>query len=410
LLWDETIDDTRTWRHNLSVSGNTQLMDVFKLVGSVSYADAWAFNYNEALFDESGSVQLDSTSGAVLTQEVDGFIRRGTFSTSASLNTKLYGIFPVRLGGLRAIRHTLTPSLSLRYSPNFSDETWGYTESYKDSAGNDVVFDRFTGSDIGSTPTNETLNMSYSLNNVFDYKLFKNEVESKGQFFTWNLSGSYNFKRDSLKASDIRNTFKVNFGRQFSLSPSANFEIYERDSTGSRKINKFRLPRMTRANFNFSFNLRGAPSGGLRRSGYGDDLEGGEADTLQSVVNRDITQRAGGIGGSKKPVWTAGFRLSYSYSHDNPLLEAKQQFSMRASLKFNLSENWGVTYNPNFDIINREMVSGSIGVTRDLHCWTMSLSWTPTGRWGGLNLTIRPKSPSLQDLKYEHKSQRRFYP
>jgi lipopolysaccharide assembly outer membrane protein LptD (OstA) len=343
LLWEKTIDDTRTWRHNLSLSGNTQIMDVFKVVGSVSYADAWAFRYNEALFDEFSTVRLDSSSGAVLTNEVDGFIRRGTFSTSASLNTKLYGIIPVKLAGLQAIRHTLTPSVSLRYSPNFSDDIWGYTETYIDSAGNEVIFDRFNGSDIGPTPDNETLNMSYGINNVFDYKLVRGKEERKGQFFTWNLSGSYNFKKDSLKASDIRNTFKINLGKNFTLSPSANFEIYERDSTGSKKINKFRSPRMTRANFNFSFNLSGAPSGGLRQNAFSKEFEGAEADTLQAIVNRPDVERASGSKGSKKPVWTAGFRISYSYSHDNPTLESKQTFNMRASLKFNLSENWGIT-------------------------------------------------------------------
>lgn len=405
LLWEEHVEDTRTWHHSMGISGNTQVLDVFKLVGSVSYQDAWAFSYNEALFDPLGAVRVDSTSGDVLTQEVDGFIRRGTFRTSASLNTKIYGIFPVKIAGLQAIRHTLTPSVSLSYTPDFSSDIWGYTKTYEDSAGNDVFFDRFAGSDIGATPRNEALSMSYSINNVFDYKIFQKEAETKGQFFTWNLNGSYNFMADSLRASDIRNTFKINFGRHFSLSPSATFEIYERDSSGTRKINEYRLPRMTKANFNFSFNLRGAPPGGLRQNPFRETLEGEDADSLQSVLG-DTPRNTGR---RTQPVWTAGFRFSYSYSHDNPLLDPRQTFNLRASLKFNLSENWGITYNPSFDLINREMVSGSIGVTRDLHCWTMSLNWTPTGRWGGLNLTIRPKSPSLQDLKYEHKSSRRFY-
>ncbi|MCF7806895.1 MAG: hypothetical protein K9M49_03590 [Candidatus Marinimicrobia bacterium] len=408
LIWEDTIDDTRTWRHNLSLSGNTQVLDVFKLVGSVSYQDAWAFSYNEALFDPSGLVLTDSSTGAIQTTERDGFIRRGTFGTSASLNTKIYGIFPVRMGALQAIRHTLTPSVSLSYAPNFSDDVWGYTKRYADSTGEEIVFDRFAGSDIGSTPSSERASLSYSLNNVFDYKLINGEEAVKGQFFTWNLNGSYNFKADSIRASDIRNTFKINFGRHFSLSPSATFEIYKRDSTGTRKINQLRTPRMTNADFSFAFNLRGAPPGGLRRSGYAQDLEGGEADTLQAA--REEINNLPRPTAKANPVWTAGFRFRYSYSNDNPMTEAKQTFNMRASLKFNLSENWNLTYSPNFDLINREMVSGTVGVSRDLHCWTMSLNWTPTGRWGGVNITIRPKSPSLQDLKYEHKSQRRFNP
>ncbi|NQT61520.1 MAG: hypothetical protein HQ556_01055 [Candidatus Marinimicrobia bacterium] len=412
LLWQENIVDTRTWNHNMSLSGDTQVMKTLKLVGSVSYKDAWGFKYFDPILDENGLALVDTGSGAIETAEIEGFIRRGTFSTSASLNTKVYGIFPVKIGPLQAIRHTLTPSISLKYTPDFSTDFWGYTESLTDTTGAVQRFDRFAGSDLGATSSNEALRMSWRLNNVFDYKMFRNDVESKSQFFTWNMNGSYNFKADSLKASDISSSMKVNIGKSFRLSPSMTYEVYERDSTGTHKINKFRAPRMTRAGFSFGFKLEGAPPGGLRSgprektspdSLSADSAQGFDEDFDFSEIK---VPRAGS--GRSTAAWTANFSFSYSYSHQNPLEEAKQTFNLGTSLKFNLSENWAVNYNPRFNLIDKKLVSGSVGVTRKLHCWKMTLSWTPMGRWGGLNLTIRPNASQLQDLKVEHTAHRKY--
>jgi len=407
LLWQENIDDTRTWNHSMSLSGNTQLLKVVKLVGSVSYKDAWGFKYLDPILDQNGQAYVDTGTGAIETAEVEGFIRRGTFSTSASLNTKLYGIFPVRLGPLQAIRHTVTPSVSLSYTPDFSTDFWGYVESITDTTGAVQQFDRFAGSDLGATSSSEALRMSYRLNNVFDYKLFQNGEEKKSQFFTWNLSGSYNFRADSLKASDISSSMKMNIGKSFRLNPTMTYEIYERDSTGTRKINKYRTPRMTRAGFSFGFKLSGKAPGGLRSRPGSVATDSSFADTSDAFGIADL---AGGPlrTGRSNDVWTANFSFSYSYSHSNPLDEAKQTFNLGSNLKFNLSENWAVNYNPRFNLIEKRLVSGSVGVTRKLHCWKMTLSWTPMGRWGGLNLTIRPNASQLSDLKVEHTSNRKY--
>ena len=412
LLWQKDIVDTRTWNHNMSLSGDTQVMKVLKLVGSIAYKDAWGYKYFDPILDENGLALVDSGSGAIETTEVDGFIRRGTFSTTASLNTKLYGILPVHIGPLQAIRHTLTPSISLSYAPDFSTDFWGYTESLTDTSGAIQRYDRFAGSDLGATSSSEALRMSWRLNNVFDYKLFRDDVESKSQFLTWGVNGSYNFKADSLKASDISSTIKINLGKSFRLSPSMTYEIYERDSTGSHKINKFRNPRMTRASFSFGFKLEGAAPGGLRSTPRGkadpDSISADSADGFDEDFDFEDIRIPRARPGRNTTVWTANFSFSYSYSHQNPLEEAKQTFNLRSGLKFNLSENWGITFSPSFDLINKKMNPSAIGVTRNLHCWKMNLSWTPTGRWGGINLTIRPKASQLQDLKVEHTSHRKY--
>jgi lipopolysaccharide assembly outer membrane protein LptD (OstA) len=408
LLWEEEIVDKRTWNHNMGLSANTQLFKVLKITGTFSYLDAWGFKYQQPLLDASGNAFIDTSSGALITQEVDGFIRRGTFSTGFSVNTKLYGIFPVHIGALQAVRHTLTPSVSMSYAPDFSSDFWGYTKSITDTTGAVRTFDRFAGSDLGATSTREALSLSYTIDNVFDYKLLQEEKETKSQFFSWKLSGSYNFKADSLKASDIKNTFNISLGKSFKLTPQATFEIYERDSTGTRKINQYRAPRMTNAGFSFGFRLQGRSPGGLRSQPAPSIPEDSLVTELE--FGEDLSDEAPLPPAASKgsTVWSANFTFSYSYTHINPLEDPKQTFNLRSSLKFNFGKNWAITYSPSFDLIERKINPFAVGVSRDLHCWNMSLSWTPMGRYGGVNLVIKPKASQLQDLKLEHTSNRRF--
>lgn len=55
-----------------------------------------------------------------------------------SLDTKLYGFYKPLFYKKSEIRHVFTPSVSLGYSPNFSDPMWGYYETiygYNPSSG-----------------------------------------------------------------------------------------------------------------------------------------------------------------------------------------------------------------------------------------------------------------------------------
>ena len=62
---------------------------------------------------------------------------------------------------------------------------------------------------------------------------------------------------------------------------------------------------------------------------------------------------------------------------------------------------WKVSYRARFDLMERDLVSHSFSIYRDLHCWELSLNWTPTGIGQGINFRLNVKSPTLRDLKVE---------
>ena len=69
----------------------------------------------------------------------------------------------------------------------------------------------------------------------------------------------------------------------------------------------------------------------------------------------------------------------------------------------NITDKWRISYRARFDLLEQDLINHSFSVYRDLHCWELSLNWTPNGLGQGINFKINVKSPTLKDLKLEKK-------
>ena len=103
--------------------------------------------------------------------------------------------------------------------------------------------------------------------------------------------------------------------------------------------------------------------------------------------------------------WDLTASLSYSDSRYNPHTPVKK-FYGKASLNFNLTQNWRVSYRTHFDFMEKEIVSQDFVFQRDLHCWEARIAWTPTGPYKRFYFRINIKSSMLQDIKFEKRSGR----
>ncbi len=68
-----------------------------------------------------------------------------------------------------------------------------------------------------------------------------------------------------------------------------------------------------------------------------------------------------------------------------------------------LTDKWRIGVSTGYDFENNDLTYTSVNIYRDLHCWEMTINWIPFGFRRSYNLTIRVKSPVLQDLKYEQR-------
>ena len=85
------------------------------------------------------------------------------------------------------------------------------------------------------------------------------------------------------------------------------------------------------------------------------------------------------------------------------VLDYKNVKEVKIIANINLSKHWKVAYRARFDMIKKDLVSHNISINRDLHCWELSLNWTPGGIGQGVYFRLNVKSPTLKDLKVEKK-------
>ncbi len=75
-------------------------------------------------------------------------------------------------------------------------------------------------------------------------------------------------------------------------------------------------------------------------------------------------------------LWSTSASFSFAYNNFNPNIPQKT-FWMSSNSTINVTENWKVKYNARFDLIKQNLVSHTFSIYRDLHCWEMSVNWTP---------------------------------
>ena len=84
-----------------------------------------------------------------------------------------------------------------------------------------------------------------------------------------------------------------------------------------------------------------------------------------------------------------------------------QSLSFTGNIK--LTEKWTTSFSSGYDFEAHEITHTSFNLTRDLHCWQMSMGFSPFGIYKYYAFKINVNSSILRDLKYDQKKDRREY-
>ena len=397
-----------SWVHNMSLSGSSRLFKYIAIRPSLSFREEWITKYNDATSADSLGKPIDA-------QQIGGFKARHTGTLSVSTNTKLYGILPIRIGSLKTIRHTVTPSVGFSYRPDYTDDAFGYIKNLEDDSGNIYAFDPFSGTQIGATPSGEQRSINISVRNLFQAKIQDSEEERKiDNLLTWNMNTSYNFAADEFRLAKLRSTFRAGWLKKLNLDFSMSHDFYDTNIIDGRavRMNEIRnnewglpTPRMTNVNAATGFNISG------KRLGWSDsplssDTTVADTNTFTDLMSGNITRpSARSQTMNRGNLWDLNLSLRYSANRMNPL-KSKDTFWMNSKLSVNIANNWRIQYNARFDLLEKNLVSHDINIHRDLHCWEMNFTWTPSGFGKGFYLRVNVKSPTLRDLKFESRGGR----
>ncbi len=417
---DQLFSDARTGaRHNVSLSTNTKVLKHFTLSPNVSYQEVWDLESLDTRFDENA--------GEVVRDTISGFSAYRTFNTGASLSTTIYGLFKFKNSNLKAIRHTIRPTITYTYTPDFS---FYFDEIQTDTNGNTAFFSEFDNFVFGR-PSRGTSNiLSFSLANsleakVKDKKSLEGEDKKINILNSLNFSSSYDFTAESFKLRPINMSGSTTIFKKININFGATFDPYllAQRSNGTNVVidalsykNGGPLVRITAANFNTGYSFSSKDFGKNKdpkkeddeteqetphdQNLFGDSLNNTRQRAIEDTTpskDEDITTLPQYI--SNMP-WN--LRFSYTSAYSNRLGENRiTSNSLTASGDIQLSPGWQVGVSSGYDFVNKGVTFTSFRFSRDLRSWNMSFNWSPIGNNSSYNFFIGVKSSVLSDLKWD---------
>ena len=367
--------------HSINFSMPIKLFNWLNINPSLNLNEGWIFRYNDSGIEK------------------EGFKRRLTGGFNLSSSTTIYGLFPVNNFNINSIRHILTPTLSLNYTPDFSKSIFGVDLGYFNDEGNDY----FSNSMIGSTPTNEIKKINLNLSNNFQMKL-NDSLKTKIDFLRWNVSTGYNFMADEFKLDLIKSRINYSPNEKFDFDFTMYNEPYKLDENLNR-LNEFAaFPTLTY--------LQGSTDISL----FGNKKIINDEQTNVDTLSRDQENQLYNSNKFFEPeigsntIWELDLRLGAKLQKTiiNNDIGWDKTLWIQPILKLNLTEKWKMTYAGQIDMIDSQIVSHNMYFYRTLHCWEFGFKWWPSGSGSGFLLNIRVKSPDLKDIKLKSSGGRLF--
>ncbi len=409
---------TRDWkngiRHNVPITlPGFNLLNYINVTPSFSYNERWYFKKYDFTYQEDGNFNSPGIPPTVYVDTLTGLNRVYDYSYALSSSTNIYGMYLPRNPNskIRGIRHKMTPALSFSYRPDFGAARFGYHQPVQiDTLGTIRYFDVNMGGIYGPSPSMGASGaISLNVNNNLEAKVLNTRdttttANSNAEQFrkvkiidNFSFGSSYNLIADSLNLAPVNIRARTTVAG-VSINMGGILDPYETDENGN-KIHKYvwnersglaKLGRLTRANLSFGMNFRSKQG------------------QQQAERNRAMVEDENMLPGNYSNYtdfnipWDFGFDYTFNYAGPRRPSE-KGRFTQTLGFRgnMNLTNNWRLTMNTNYDIMAREFSFTTFNVSRDLHCWAMSFNFVPFGYMKSYSFTINAKSALLQDLRIQ---------
>ena len=443
---------TNGMAHNFQIGlPSFTLFKYINVSPSVSYGMNWMFSkgrqYLEDEVDKDGNpvIVQDKEGHDVIAQKVisdpgrafNAFGVTHTYSGSMSLSTRIYGMFNFgKHRKVQAIRHVISPSISLSFSPEkgTSFNGWRTLDAYYDKRGSyhaESMYNIYsiTGHHNSVQPPGrgKSGTMSLSIGNNLEAKV-RDMKDTTGTgskkvklLDQLNINTSYNFLADSMRMQNVGVSASTNLFNKINISGNMNFDPYAIDGQG-RRINKLNVLatgvplRLTNASVSASFSINGK---GAIDGNDGSKAGGGksEANTYQRIYYHPVTGEyiPGGYVYYMNPnaPWSLNFSYSFNYSKSYTYMAATQELvtnnkftqTLNISGNVKLTPRMSIQATTGFDFMAMKFTSTQISATYDLHCFNIAISWVPMGMYKSYSFRIAANASALADLLRFKKSE-----
>ena len=407
-------------QHRTGTNTNFKAFKYFTVSPSVNYTETWQFDYIDKKYD--------AVNETVVTDTISGFKTFREYNAGLSLSTNIYGTFNINRGRLKAIRHTIRPSISYSYRPDFEEQYIRKVQASTDP--NDLEeFTIFDQGIYGSPSSGISNSIGITLNNVLEAKVAPKDPDSDAEdekisiLNNLNFSSSYNIAADSLRWSNVnfsagtrllKDKLSINFSG--SIDP---YKVVASESGSPIRINEFNsnfLGRLSNASLTANYSIS---SSDFKKDKEGKKDNNRDPNNTPDVIgaNIDPTNRFGQVNNAVNNTeedknksaklyhadipWTLS--LAYSTSYVNNGIDGGNIgiHSVIFNGNVELSPKWKLGYSSGYDFKNGAFTFSRFNFTRDLDSWNFNFNWVPFGSNSSYTFFIGVKSSVLSDLKWD---------
>ena len=423
------------FKHDIPLTFQLRPFRNFSISPSLTYSGVlytqkivkeWKIDYHDPA--------LNTTHPAVVNDTLRGFFYGQAVnpSISASFNPQLFGLYDFTEKSpnsrLQSIRHVIKPSISFSFIPSLSGlaSRKMYRQVQVDTLGKLSPFYSVYEGNIFGTPSlsSKSGNISLSLVNIVEAKVFaRNDSTGKPKkvklIDNFSINTAYNIFADSMHWAPVTMQMRTTILNNVGISANSSFSIYGTNPNTGQPWGKFlfaennKLMRLTNFSTSLDFSLSDLFKKNKDKNKSNPNPVDQGTPAFQEnagLPGSDLQTQKTGVAGEKDaygyPVFNIPWTLNISYSLS--YFNAGKKSTITQALSLNngsiaLTKKMSATFTTGYDFTGKKITMTQIGITRNLHCWTMNLNWVPNGTMQSWNFLIRVNAAVLGDLKYERR-------
>ena len=403
--------DTLQWgaQHRVPITLSLPALGPFIVSPSISYEEVWLQNKFIRQWNNS-TKRLDT-----ITQR-KGFYTDRQVSFGVGFNTNVYGTFNFKNSRLVAIRHVVRPTFSFSYKPDLSKKHYYTTQV--DTLGNKLPFSEFDGSLFSPYSQGKFGGITFGIDNNLEMKVRskkdtgENAIKKLPLIDGFGFNSGYNFLRDTMQLENFTLYLRSTLFEKINLNMNAMLVPYQIDKFGRAtrfyawQGNKFSIGQINYGSISLSTAFQ-SKKGDEKKEEKPDPNDTpfptdpnlmGDQQQLMDYMRRNPAEFV-----DFNVPWSINLSFSLNYNKrpkpDYSGFESEVTSNVSFNNSFSLTPKWNFSTNGYLDIKTRKLQTFTMSISRDMHCWQMSINVTPVGPFRFFSFNLNPKAGILQDLK-----------
>ena len=408
------LKDTMLWgaQHQIPITLTLPALGPLLFTPSISYSQNWYSRKMDRHWNED-SLVIDTTVSR-------GFFAAQQMSFGISMNTRIFGTLNFKKGKIKAIRHEIRPTISLSYQPDMNGQN--YQTLQTDTSSRRLRVSKFEGNIVGSFGEGSFGGINFGLDNILQMKKVndkdttgdpENATKKVNLIDGLSINTSYNMIADSLNWSPVSISMRTAlFNNKMNVNASMTIDQYEYDR--GIRVNKL-LWKEGKIGSITSGNISMSTSFSSKKADQRSDQQRIQPDPnmpydqqqrqLQYVRDNPAEFVDFNIPWNLQASFALGFYRTLAPDYNSYIHQVTSSLNLNGD--FSLTPKWKAGGSMYFDVGSQQVRMLSLFLTREMHCWQMSINVSPIGRFKSFSIILNPKSGILRDLKINRS--RSFY-